>query len=68
MSFKQKLNDVKNKTVDLYREHPVEMLMATAAVVTATAKAAGAINDSANAATWRREVKRRERMAKTRSN
>lgn len=60
MSKKTKLRNAKNTIVNLYKEHPAEMLVATAAVISAAAKLANTVTESRNAETWRREVKRRE--------
>lgn len=56
----KKLRNVAKNIATQYRERPVEMLIATAAVITAGAKLTNAIIETQNAATWRREVKRRE--------
>lgn len=61
MFDKKKATETKNRIVAMYSERPVEMLLATAAVIGAAGKVIHSINEAQNAATWRKEVKRRER-------
>ena len=61
---KQKLTEIRDNVFQLYRERPVEMLIATAALCGGVAKLMTSVTDSRNAETWRREVRRRERNAR----
>jgi hypothetical protein len=57
---KKKFNDLKTRFLQLLDERPLETIAAVSAVALAAAKILGAVNDSRNAATWKREVRRRE--------
>lgn len=64
MPTKQQVTNAKNRIVALYTERPVEMLIATAALLTGVAKVMNAVNESQNAVSWRREVNRRNRNSR----
>lgn len=61
MFDKDKYKGIALGVVDAVREKPVECLMATGVAIGIVAKAVSSITEAQNAATWRREVKRRER-------
>jgi precorrin-6B methylase 1 len=57
---KNKFNDLKTRFIQLLDERPLETIAAISAVALAAAKMIGAVNDSRNASSWKREVRRRE--------
>lgn len=61
MPTKQQVTNAKNRIVALYEQKPIEMMIATGALLTGVAKVVHTINESQNAVTWRREVNRRNR-------
>jgi hypothetical protein len=61
MPTKKQISDAKNKIVAMYAERPIEMMIATGALLTGVAKVVHSINESQNAVSWRREVNRRNR-------
>lgn len=61
MFDKEKLTKTKNDILKLYKEKPLEMMVATAAAVGAVTKIIHTVTEAQNAQTWRREVRRRER-------
>lgn len=64
MSKKQKVTDAKNRIIDLFSEKPLEMIVATGALLTGVAKVAHTVVEAQNAVSWRREVNRRTRATK----
>lgn len=66
MSIKTKYEETKAKAAQLMRDRPLETLAVAAATATAVAKVIDTVSRAQNAATWKREVKRRERSRKTR--
>ncbi len=62
MFDKEKLEKAKQDILKLYKEKPLEMMLATAAAIGAVTKVVHTVTEAQNAKTWRREVKRRERI------
>jgi len=60
MTAKKKYEEVKTKFVQLLQERPLETIATVSAAALATAKIITAVTEARNAATWKREVKRRE--------
>jgi hypothetical protein len=63
---KKKLSDVKNRFLQLLDERPLETIATLSTAALAAAKIVTSINQSRNAKTWRREVRRREQSARAR--
>ena len=61
MFDKEKVQKAKEDILKLYKEKPLEMMLATAAAVGAVTKIVHTVTEAQNAKTWRREVRRRER-------
>lgn len=64
---KKKLNDVKIKFLQLLEERPLETIATISTAAIAVAKVVTSVNQSRNAKTWRKEVRRREQNQRTRS-
>lgn len=64
MPSKKQVVAAKNRIIALYSEKPIEMMLATGALLTGVAKVVSTINESQNAVSWRREVNRRNRNQK----
>jgi hypothetical protein len=64
---KKKLTDVKNRFLQLLDERPLETIATLSTAALAAAKIVTSINQSRNARTWKREVRRREQAQRMRS-
>ena len=60
MDYKRKYREARDKIYYTITTYPVESVIVGIAAMTAAAKLNNSITQSRNAATWRREVKRRE--------
>lgn len=61
MIDKQKYEAAKARAVQLMSEHPLETIATISAAAIATAKVISSVTEARNSATWKREVRRRER-------
>lgn len=64
MFDKDKYKGIALGVADAVREKPIETLFAVATVIGIAAKTVSTVTEAQNAATWKREVKRRERNQK----
>jgi hypothetical protein len=64
---KKKLNDVKIKFLQLLEERPLETIATLSTAAIAVAKVVTSVNQTRNARTWKKEVRRREQAQRMRS-